>query len=292
MQRVGRNVIDALTLTMPCNHSEYGEVRDIMEHFLSMNHALGYQKQIFKHRGGYEGVLCGGVRFGEGRQGIIISCTSSVSEEVAISLAKYDLHCTRVDIQITVKFSDGPVLPLENHLYQAQEMEKTADNYPKVKYTRGTRSGFTIYVGSRSSDRMLRMYDKEAESGETRYKGCLRYEIEYKAPRSEVLWGAFSAKLREHETWATIETWLLATVLNEYTSRGISPYYSLGEGAGTGANLSLPRASTDVQKKLKWLARTVRPSITFLRAHGALQEALQALAIEPTDLVGDHHETI
>ena len=50
----------------------------------------------------------------------------------------------------------------------------------------------TLYVGKRVSDVYIRIYDKFEECGDERYKGCVRYEIEYKGKRAARIWQALA----------------------------------------------------------------------------------------------------
>jgi Replication initiation factor len=291
VELVGSSVIDAITLTAGTYVLTYQEVIASAYEIIAARHVLGYEKKAFRHIGGYEGTICGGVRLGEGRQGLIVGCTAAISEDMAIAMHSYGLNCSRIDLQATVRVGERVTEVLEGVLETSQALESANPSYPVVTYTRGERRGFTIYVGSRSSDRMLRIYDKYKESGEERHKGCVRYEIELKTPRSGHLWRAFCGMMLKMEEWGKIRSALLGTLASEYARRGIDLPIADSSILSSAIDLSSERATTDVSRKLKWLARSVRPSIAFLRAHGALDAALVALGLESHEASSDRHST-
>lgn len=87
------------------------------------------------------------------------------------------LRCTRIDVQITV------LEPIDWDQFRFLADMKDVGRATGWKESLGD-TGFlaTVYVGSRESDRFIRLYEKEAER--VRY---LRYEVEFKSDRAQAI---------------------------------------------------------------------------------------------------------
>lgn len=86
----------------------------------------------------------------------------------------------RIDVQITIERidSDENLSAMGNRLRDMIDLHiKNPTRRPQVKMRDNSRieNDNTVYVGSRTSDRMVRVYDKEING-----KSYIRYEIEYK----------------------------------------------------------------------------------------------------------------
>lgn len=88
------------------------------------------------------------------------------------------VRCTRMDVQVTIPEPIG--------WKQKSFADSVAESERFGAYSHiASESGETVYLGSRKSDAFVRVYEKEAE-GEV--KKWLRYEVEYKADRSNGLY--------------------------------------------------------------------------------------------------------
>jgi hypothetical protein len=97
------------------------------------------------------------------------------------------IRCTRFDLAVDIddRFL-SPYWDIDGSIV-------TAYSTTKKTVTSDSDGGFTIYVGSRQSDKMLRLYDKGAEQGqqpETWY----RLELEIKAGQADANWRRIAKK--------------------------------------------------------------------------------------------------
>lgn len=114
------------------------------------------------YKQGWQVVLSGGVCSK-------ITDWRAVAEFVAI----WQARITRCDLKIDL--IDGGVSPNQfRKEYEAQYGDDTPRQFSFVK----SRNGDTVYLGSRSSERMMRVYDKAAEQGVR--ADWLRVEMEFK----------------------------------------------------------------------------------------------------------------
>lgn len=97
-----------------------------------------------------------------------------------LSLAKWaiDHGCkiTRMDLAIDVK--EQYISPDE--LFYAPRLKVSTGKPKQENFNKGKERGFTIYVGSRSSEKFMRVYDKAAEQGLPDDVLWTRFELELK----------------------------------------------------------------------------------------------------------------
>lgn len=88
-----------------------------------------------------------------------------------------DGQVTRIDIALDVMDSPIDILELYRHMKEGWCITQSK----KYSYIEGN-TGQTLYVGSRQSERMLRVYDKAAEQGTTGQ--WVRFELEVKGAKA------------------------------------------------------------------------------------------------------------
>jgi DNA relaxase NicK len=132
--------------------------------------------------------------------------------------------------------------------------------------------GDSLYIGSRSSSQMGRIYDKwEQSKHDPEFDRCIRYEVEYKKPLSKVV-----ADLILDEDWGSRQ--IFENVLGWFQERGVivDQFGTFREGA-----IQTPRETVSPEKSLAWLERQVKPTYQQLVFRGYEQEAQEALGISP-----------
>lgn len=98
-------------------------------------------------------------------------------------------NCTRIDVQVTVRVPGGDVpSTLAKMAAEARGAPAVRGIRPKVKTIEGDHGTETVYIGKRSSDIYIRLYDKFEESKKEEYRGCVRLEVEVKGKASKALW--------------------------------------------------------------------------------------------------------
>lgn len=214
---------------------------------------------------GYKGRAAGPVRLGfRNDTSYIIQVSGAWAETALARIPQLDnLHVTRVDFQVTA--SVGHEQMVAHQAYQkALNLEKDNANYPTVTFITGTR-GDTLYLGRRTSDKVLRLYDKGAEQGGS--KGFLfRWEVEYKKGRARSAWQQVIATVNRTD-------FVLSAVKSEFAKLGIEPWF----GSVHSVSIVAEKLTPHHEKQLKWLDRCVRPVIVKLSEKGYGSDARRIL---------------
>jgi len=95
---------------------------------------------------------------------------------VLAALRALGARVSRIDLAVDVR---GSTLTLTDLCKPNRQPYKGKGRTPKYTAVGDVEDGWTIYIGSRSSDKFLRIYDKQKESGEDG-DGWVRIEIECK----------------------------------------------------------------------------------------------------------------
>lgn len=214
---------------------------------------------------GYKGRAAGPVRLGfRDDTSYIIQVSGRWAETALARIPQLEkLHVTRVDFQVTASATHW-VSMVEDCYKQAREIERNNPNYPTVTFITGTR-GDTLYLGRRTSDKVLRLYDKGAEQGgEAGY--IYRWEVEYKKNKAKSAW---------HQVIATANRtdFVVSAVTQEFAKLGVKPWFGSVHRVSIVAEKLEPRH----EKQLKWLDRCVRPVIVKLSEKGYGPEARRIL---------------
>lgn len=142
---------------------------------------------------GYEGSHVGRVRWGQrDEDSCLVQLSGELAERYIAEAASLADRVTRVDLAVTVR-PDPPNPHLGANVYD--EAAAFAQGKPRAALPwtiYDARGGRTTYLGARTSDHFLRVYNKEAESrakddaeGVARYLGCWRTELELKGMMAE-----------------------------------------------------------------------------------------------------------
>ena len=105
----------------------------------------------------------------------------------------------------------------------------------------GQDRGDTLYVGSRKSDVLGRLYDKGRESKEPEYAGCWRWELQYRRAPAMLAMRGLLAAANPAET-------ILATVGGWFRDRNVPATFASGSLAVD------HRSSRPVPDDKRWLA--------------------------------------
>lgn len=213
---------------------------------------------------GYDGWQVGPWFGGARQDGFMLRVSGQDAHDLAAWLLGRDVHVTRLDLQAT--FKAIPARPG----WAAWCGEETARrraagvqcNWAAVRHLNAFGKGDTLTVGSRTSDKYGRLYDKEAESMDASYEGCWRYELEYK--------GCYApAALAQVFNSSDPTAEALGLVLSQWRAWCVPvPVVAI---AGTQA-LVVDRQETDVERRLNWLRRQVVPTLRELDALGYREE--------------------
>lgn len=221
---------------------------------------------------GYRGSTFGLVQMGEGVQGLLLQASQWAANDIRAMGLPYD-NISRADIAITVWYDSDPGAMVKGFAQRSEGARGFAGAAGwKITHIEGYGNGDTTYLGSRTSDTYVRIYDKGRESPEGGYyENALRYEVEYKGRAAGAVWEGESRE-------APGRDWLAAQVLQVLRRRGI--FVALPGSISAPAVGLRTAPPSDTEKRLAWLRNQVRPSIDKLMADGvSLESVRQALGL-------------
>lgn len=177
-------------------------------------------------------------------------------------------NCTRLDIQLTVQIARGQVPRFLDALEMVTRNHKPLNGrQPEVRAIHGATGNETVYVGKRSSEVFIRCYNKFLESGEERYRDCVRLEVELKGSTSKRIW----RYLAENSLGPGFLIGILCYFINR---RGISTDW-IDLNTFVEQPPEPQRKRSDVT--MAWLATQVAPSVRRMCAERSWQETFRSL---------------
>lgn len=178
-------------------------------------------------------------------------------------------RCSRLDVQATIEgVRAGRDL--------AREARNAADRAPKLKgrpvewqYLETRAKGCTAYVGSRTSARFLRLYDKGAEERTGHLTGRWRYEVELKDDIASGTARALHAAPDQGRASA-------AYVYHQFDRRSVRPLF---RPPGPDPDVEIRSGETDDERRLRWLREQVSITVARLMANGREADVRAALRL-------------
>lgn len=158
------------------------------------------------------------------------------------------------------------------------EIVETIEGFGQNKKRKVTRvissdGGYTVYIGSRNSDRMLRIYNKTVESslvsGTGVYPAVVRFEVELKDKEAAPLVWYLTGSEKDA---------LLKAAAYQFASFGIH-IMSIEEPQ----RVPWIVPSSWIDRRLDWLRRQVAPSLRELSAFFSKEELLNALGLDEVE---------
>jgi hypothetical protein len=191
---------------------------------------------------------------------------------------EFALHADRVsrlDLAVTYRLPQPPK-QLARALYDGWPHGPTGRGKPPlVRLEEGKNGGWTLKVGTPSSDRQGRVYDKGVESGEVAYADCYRWESQ---DRSSLA----LHRLRALGRAADYRRALQSDVRWYFERRGVP---LPGDGPAVPLQDRVPMVRRGDPERLAYLRTYVRPTVRALVGRGLLYQVLCALGFE-----GDEQE--
>jgi DNA relaxase NicK len=221
---------------------------------------------------GYSGMKCGQVEVGDRFDSTIVRLQGKAADDWLNERMPTGHNITRLDIALTFWSDLNRDGLIALHSLEAEGKRNTLQSRPfRVRLIDGKGDGNTLYVGSRSSELWVRIYDKEKSPNTTdEYKGALRYEVELKEDTA-----------REALERCTRGGYSPSACLEVLTSlldrRGICALGSGGVRGEVFAPSALP--ITGLEDSLRWLEKQVRPTVSRLMREGYEQEVLEAMGL-------------
>jgi hypothetical protein len=165
-------------------------------------------------------------------------------------------------------FHVEPATEVIHHHEEASELAKSPNGrHWDTTLIRKNRKAETLYIGSRTSERYGRIYDKFKESGKLEYAGCVRYEIELKGDVSRETW-------RQLTSGETSIDWLLPRAVMWFEEHGI---VGVMHGYSTKKLATVKHDTPTADKAVSWLFRQVSGTVARLVSQGYWWPAFNAL---------------
>lgn len=218
---------------------------------------------------GYLGDAGDGVSYGERQDGSIIRLSGEMAGKHAATAIGFAHNVSRIDVQVTTQDPNEQANWAERVLGVVRQDKRVVSGMTKTTILRSTPSGTTTYIGSRSSDRYFRVYDKHSESQGAYPPGSWRWEVEYKNDRAwSVAMRAKSDECRPNRCREIVE----------------QAFYDYGVILPSGP---LPmtwrdrgiRSETTNERRLAWLRSSIAPCVGKLREAYATSDILDALGL-------------
>lgn len=223
----------------------------------------------------YSGARCEGLIWAQSEQlGYIMIAQGPPAGDLHRRLIPAASNVSRIDVQVTVELAK-PWTRLAKQVYEHSLETKRL----KTSWIQNSRSGQTVYIGSRNSDQFGRVYDKGVQAGVGKDPGTFwRYEVELKKPRSMV----FAESLMSIEEPGKSEAEEIQSFVHKwFYSRGVKPVFNAKSGR---LIAEVGRRVTSKEQKLTWLRTQVRPTFQRLMAEGHGKDAMVAVGIDPYQL--------
>jgi DNA relaxase NicK len=176
--------------------------------------------------------------------------------------------CTRLDLAATLLDGDTHRDWTVIAYNQCKRDGRISSGVMKTHRIEGSPDGRTLYIGSRSSDRFVRIYDKTAESKGIYPSRTWRWEVEYKHPRS----GVVSSRLAANGFDTAAKLDILRSGLEDL--RVNLPV----AGLHSGWLPKRPKLPTDDESRLRYAARVIGPFLTNLIRNVGEDRVTDALA--------------
>jgi hypothetical protein len=244
--------IDWMTITTKEEY-RWEEWKSAFQAVASQERARGH-KWIDAKLLGYTGEQCGHAFIGKRQDGAMVRLSSAVAEESAWLFSPDACHCTRIDIQTTVELSEPRPTFLEEMYEYARKQPVENGHPPSYTLLKNSSGGGTLYVGSRSSMRYGRTYDKGIEEGGHVAGKQFRYELEIKDTLADQAVAMLAG-------CADVERQYLAMLGDFFSKRHIRPLWHVPASEG---KLEIPRIASDDAGSLRWLGGPVGATVARL----------------------------
>jgi DNA relaxase NicK len=220
---------------------------------------------------GYDGVKCGAVFLGERDDGFCTYASGWQSDLWAYIVPIDRWRPSRLDLQVTGLFEVPPEAYAQTAAQAAVEHRRqySRGRPHRITLTEGFGRGDTLMLGSRTSEKYGRLYDKHLESKGEYPPGAWRFEVETKAETAREAFTALRATDDREKLIASI-------VGTFFVDRGV--HFPVNVQTERQA-LHLGTIERSDERSLRWLRQHVRPTVQRLLAAGRKSDILDALGL-------------
>jgi len=218
---------------------------------------------------GYQGFACGSLQCGMRPDGYIFRLGGEWAKRHWRDVFHATRKASRLDLQYTLRFNCDPSRIISRSYRQAKREKARHPHGPSHSLYSASNQSSTLYLGSRYSERMARIYDKGRESKSENFRNCVRLEEELKGDTANNF--AHQLFVSEDEQRA-----ILSEVCGFIQDRKVSTWLTVDHLPCSHAH----RPATDIERRLAWLQVGVRPSVQWLVERIGRDRVLAALGLD------------
>jgi hypothetical protein len=220
------------------------------------------------HGHGYDGLQAGGLCFGSRTDGVLVRLSGQQARDEWRAPCGAADNVTRLDLALDLE-SDVPKTAMARDLYRDSFHSHPRNGRPPIRsLVTSSDHGSTCYVGKRSSENFGRLYDKGVQQ-KTHAPGLWwRWEVELKGDTAA---GTAAGLLQAPSEACSIAD----TTVDWFTARG----GRVPRAEGILAIRNWGRDPTKTDKRIQWLARSVRPTAVKLLDVLGRERVLTALGM-------------
>jgi len=263
--------IDYLTVTYRPETLTTG-LQSILDELLKSEYQSGSKLKPWG-MAGYSGWCCGGVQTGTRADGWIVRLSGDVARFNWWDFYEVSDSCTRMDCQVTVKFDCDPSTIVSRHEREVRRFHSVHRPKWKVRWIGNSDGSRTLYLGSRQSEKFMRIYDKQRESGQECFQGCVRYEVQFNGHGARQC-----ARHMGHEVNSAVGC--CGEVSAFLQDHACSQWFT----ANPMSHVCASAHSRNYERTLQWLSNQVRPSVERMIAIGKADEVYRALGLDYREL--------
>jgi hypothetical protein len=224
---------------------------------------------------GFVGRSRGRVSAGEREDGTLREVTGPLAHRYSEMVAE-DYHLirpSRLDIAFTFRLQEYQPAIAKYYYTMGSSLRGGACRPRQRRFFSNQQGGETLYIGSVSSDGMLRLYDKQEEQkGQGLYERCWRLEFQTRREKARVLWAAINGSTDRERA-------IRGVLKGECEREGILGFIDWNSSA---VKLAAPdRPAQYLERRLEWLERQVRPTVRELAQEGYGAAVLRSLGLDP-----------
>jgi DNA relaxase NicK len=217
---------------------------------------------------GFSGNACGQAQIGRRDDECIVRLSGDAAARHWRKVYQLSDSVSRLDLQVTIRHTDEPRRRIRRNHARCLRWTKKQVRGPAVTIVSGSDGSDTLYLGKRQSNVFGRCYNKGVQSGEKWMQGATRYEVEYKGKAALLVARRLSQNNRPFRP-------VCGLVSTFFEKRGCA---SLELGANQ-ETIVQARSRTDIDRRLRWLARAVSPSTRVIFNSGRAPELIRALGL-------------
>lgn len=228
---------------------------------------------------GYHGWRSEGIVYGRRKDGAIASISSGAAALHWPLLLEDADNVTRLDLQITCADSTVNASRAEVAYHLMPENNKRAGRPISASLRLNSSGGQTLYLGSKQSDVMGRLYDKGVEKRFAEAGACWRYETQFRREPAERTIRAIAESENIHDIIAHL-------VASFFSTRGVA-VPQVDERAALHNDVSkgyyLSKQETDDTRSLRWLSTFVASTVKRLVDSGKRDAVMRALGLDDAE---------